>query len=127
MLWQPNYLGGNNHGACVEDAPFGQSEVWQPCLVRNFNRSITLPNKVTMFIPVLDDDINKRILILSYYSFRKISVNRTHGLQTRSIPPQKRSPAYPLILRNTGTVWPSRLTIGRLQLLHWIIWVGAIP
>ena len=62
-----------------------------------------------------------------YYSFRKISVNRTHGLQTRSIPPQKRSPAYPLILRNTGTVWPSRLTIGRLQLLHWIIWVGAIP
>ncbi|XP_076799666.1 uncharacterized protein LOC143444348 isoform X2 [Clavelina lepadiformis] len=48
IVWQPNYFGSVSDGNCIPDHPFKNTEEgdWNPCLIRNFDRNVAIPNIV---------------------------------------------------------------------------------
>ncbi|XP_064417188.1 kielin/chordin-like protein [Latimeria chalumnae] len=56
--WQANFFGGNGEPEteCVLYHPFRGPRDWSPCLRRNFNTSITLPDIINMQLILAEDD-----------------------------------------------------------------------
>nr|CAB3263131.1 uncharacterized protein LOC104265438 [Phallusia mammillata] len=73
VLWQPIYFGGE--GNCIPDHPFRiihgtTATSWEPCLVRHFNSSVSIPNIVDVAMAVSSrnfDQLSRNLLnIVSY-------------------------------------------------------------
>ncbi|XP_067915424.1 kielin/chordin-like protein isoform X4 [Heterodontus francisci] len=59
--WQANFFGANGDSEtdCVSNHPFQQDCEWVPCLRRQFNSSITLPDAIDMQLILAEDNFDQ--------------------------------------------------------------------
>ncbi|GCC21704.1 hypothetical protein chiPu_0020179 [Chiloscyllium punctatum] len=59
--WQANFFGpnGDSKTECVLQHPFQQDSKWEPCLRRQFNSSITLPDAINIQLILAEEDYDQ--------------------------------------------------------------------
>ncbi|XP_060698750.1 kielin/chordin-like protein isoform X3 [Hemiscyllium ocellatum] len=59
--WQANFFGpnGDSKTECVLQHPFQQDSKWEPCLRRQFNSSITLPDAINIQLILAEEDFDQ--------------------------------------------------------------------
>lgn len=70
IIWAVNMFGGNSQdvSGCVNDHPFQKLSSWYPCLRRQFNTSVRLPNVVDIELLLREPSFDKFRLKLGVFS-----------------------------------------------------------